>query len=359
MVVNPAEGPAVKLARRLRALRTEGLAGRRLTQGDLAEAMGTSVPLISSWESRTNPKSPPRERLAAYATFFATERSVAQTPFRVLPKSQLTAEERTRRDELFQELTGLQVGARGQDQGPTAADPFAGSHWRFPPEQDITIVCSALPQSYLDSMPYTDPNAPDYVDLYKYADLDALLELFGHLRAVNPLSNVRVLTPAELVTDDYTSHLVLLGGVDWNTITAELLRRMDLPVRQQGRTSEEESGGFQVEGKLFKPVLRKVDDKEFLIEDVAHFFRAPSPLNEKRTVTICNGMFQRGTYGAVRALTDARFRDRNENHLRTRFADENTFSIISRVKVFLGEAVTPDWTTNSDDLLHEWPGPEA
>jgi transcriptional regulator with XRE-family HTH domain len=332
------------------------LAGRRLTQGELAEAMGTSVPLISSWESTTNPKLPPRERLAAYATFFATERSVAHTPFRVLPTSQLTNDERTRRDKLLRELTGLR-----HEPGPPA-DPFTDSHWRFPPNEDITIVCSALPPDYLESMPYADPNAPDYVELYKYADLDALLELYGHLRAANPFSNVRVLTPAEVQTDDYTSHLVLLGGVDWNALTAELLYRIKVPVRQLARESEAEPGGFLVgedkDPKLFEPVLRKVGDTETLIQDVAHFFRAPSPLNDRRTITICNGMYQRGTLGAVRALTDARFRDRNEDYLRTRFAGVNTFSIISRVTVFLGAAVTPDWSS-SEDLLHEWPVPEG
>jgi hypothetical protein len=324
--------------------------------------MGTSVPLISSWESLTNPKIPPRERLAAYATFFATERSVDQTPFRLVPKSQLTSEERTRRDELFRELTSLRNGAQGHEPVPTAADPFAGSLWRFLPDQDITIVCSALPADYLASMPYTDPNAPDYVELYRLADLDALLELFGHLRAANPFSNVRVRTPDEVRGDDYTSHLVLLGGVDWNTITAELLHRLDVPVRQLARESEAEPGGFLVgEGedqRLFSPVMRKIGDSEVLDEDVALFFRAPSPLNDKRTITICNGSFQRGTYGAVRALTDARFRDRNENYVRTRFAGETTFSIVSRAKVILGDVVTPDWNS-SEDLLHEWPVPEA
>jgi hypothetical protein len=65
-------------------------------------------------------------------------------------------------------------------------------------------------------------------------------------------------------------------------------------------------------------------------------------------------MYQRGTYGAVRALTDKRFRDRNREYLRERFGGETTYSILSRVTVFLGKAVTPDW---SEDLLHEWPVP--
>jgi transcriptional regulator with XRE-family HTH domain len=358
MVVNPAEGPAAQLARRLRSLRLTGFGNRRLTQADLAEAFDMSVPSISSWENRHTPKPPTPEQLDAYATFFATERSVANSPFRVLPLSQLTSDERARRDELLRELTRFRNGAQGHEPGPTADDPFAGSPWRFPPDEDITIVCSALPEKHLKSMPYTDPNRPDYVDLYKYADLDALIELHGYLRAANPLSTVRFRTPAEVRVDDYTTHLVLLGGVDWNKITKELLDLLEVPVFQLARESDAVPGGFRVaEGadqQLFEPVLRKEGDREVLIEDIAHFFRAPNPLNDKRTVTICNGMYQRGTYGAVRALTDRRFRDRNRNYVHTRFGDETTFSILSRVKVILGKAVTPDWR---EDLLHEWPVP--
>lgn len=358
MAVNPAVDPALRLARRLRELRVEGLAGKRVTQRDLGAAISASGPSVSSWESEDNPKPPPRERLDSYATFFATDRSVAHTPFRVLPASQLTDAERTRRDELIQELTRLwnEVKGKGHKPDPPVVDVFTHGHWHFPPGEDITVVCSALPPNYLEPMPYTDPHAPDYVELYKFADLDALLELFGHLRAANPLSDVRVCTPAELKDDDYTTHLVLLGGVDWNAITAELMHRLDVPVRQLARASESEPGGFQV-GKgeqLFTPELRTIGGKEVLDSDVAHFFRAPSPLNEDRTVTICNGMYARGVYGVVRALTDRRFRNRNEKYLRTRFADEKVFSVISRVKVFHGSTVTPDWGSG-EDVLHEWP----
>ena len=37
---------------------------------------------------------------------------------------------------------------------------------------------------------------------------------------------------------------------------------------------------------------------------MAHFYRSPNPFNHKRTVTVLNGMFSRGTLGAVRALTE-------------------------------------------------------
>jgi len=51
--------------------------------------------------------------------------------------------------------------------------------------------------------------------------LDALFELHGHIRATNPLNDVMLRSAAELVPDDYSSHLVVLGGVDWNTATKD------------------------------------------------------------------------------------------------------------------------------------------
>ena len=354
MAVVPGVDPAVALAGRLRELRVEGLAGRWVTQRELGDAIGASGPLISSWENKNAPTFPPRNRLDSYATFFATERSMAQTPFRVLPASQLTIDERARRDELLQELTSLWNEAKGQE---PVVDVFTQGHWHFPPNEDITIVCSALSPDYREPMPYTDPDAPDYVESYKYADLDALLELFGHLRAANPHNDVVIRTANDVVADDHTSHLVLLGGVDWNPITAELMRIFDVPVRQTTSEDESVAGGFLVDQgndeQRFSPQLRTRGKQEMVIEDVAHFFRAPSPFNDKRTVTVCNGMYARGVYGVVRALTDKRFRQRNEAYLSARFDNDQPFSIVSRIKVFLGETVTPDWS-NGEDVLHEW-----
>jgi hypothetical protein len=56
-------------------------------------------------------------------------------------------------------------------------------------------------------------------------------------------------------------------------------------------------------------------------------------------------MYGRGTYGAVRALTDAKFRDRNEEYARKKFPASPTFGILMRVRINPnGAVVTPDWT---------------
>jgi hypothetical protein len=118
---------------------------------------------------------------------------------------------------------------------------------------------------------------------------------------------------------------------------------------------------FQVEenGEIVKhkPVLGEAatHPKGILREDVALFARAVSPFNRERTITICNGMYGRGTYGAVRALTDARFRDRNSDYLRSQFGNSATYCILTRVPVVQGVTLTPDWTTG-DYTLFEWPG---
>jgi transcriptional regulator with XRE-family HTH domain len=348
------------LARRLRALREQHWPGHSITQHQLAEALGgrkpLSISLISSWESQAAPAVPPIHRLNAYASFFATPRSVASEPYRVLPPAQLTDDERTVRDGLLHELTDLRMAAL---QGLTS-DPGGSSLWTFPDHQIVTIVCAQLPDSLLQKLPYTDPESPDYVALYTYADLDALIELHGHVRAVNPATEVRFKTAIDLLQDDYTSHLVLLGGVDWNLVTRDVLQtgRVELPVRQEARDDRPELNGFKVHengsDRFFGPQL---DGSGQLLEDVAHFYRGPNPFNFKRTVTICNGMYGRGTLGAVRALTDARFRDRNDAYIRHRFGPANEFSILSRVLVVRGQVVTPDWTA-PDTRLHEWPGKE-
>jgi transcriptional regulator with XRE-family HTH domain len=363
------EDPRKVFADRLRALREERWTSTHVTQLQLAEALGgakpLSISLISSWENPVKPAFPPRSRLRSYATFFATERSLSSSPYRLLTDAELTEDERDEREELLRELTELHEAATSPKPAvPTArpTPPAAEGFWRFPEGEIVTIVCAPLPQDLRQELTsYTDPKSADYVALYTYADLDALIELYGHLRMLNPDNRVNFMTAADLKPDDYTSHLVLLGGVDWNAVTREVTksRRVEIPVRQQVRdTDDPEFNGFRVldgaENGVFRPVL---DASKQLLEDVTQFYRGPNPYNSKRTVTICNGMYGRGTLGAVRALTDARFRDRNNAYINKRFSGESEFSILSRIRVVQGKVVTPDWTA-SDTVLHEWPSRE-
>jgi hypothetical protein len=371
--------PRHVLARRLRALREEHWPDMKITQPQLARALGgsrpLSVPLISSWESAGNPKILPSARLEAYAALFATHRSIEGGAPHLLKAQDMTDEERRAMDGLKTELTqfrndALRATRPGEaDQArhlarPTGADPASAiaeslrtGPWRFDDGNSIMIVCAQLPPDMLSRMPYTDRDDPDYIELYMYSDLDALFELHGHLRAANPTNQVDLRAANQLVPDAYTAHLVSVGGVDWNYATRSVLSRLNLPVRQIADWSSPEGQYFEVEadGQViqYRPRMEKVGERNTLREDVALFARATNPFNQERTVTICNGMYGGGSFGAVRALTDARFRARNAEYLRSRFGDSDSYCILTRVQVENGAPLTPDWTV-ADNRLFEW-----
>lgn len=359
------------LARRLRELREQQWSDIKVTQAHLAQAFSVdrsvSVPLISSWESASNPKIPPIPRLGAYATFFATTRSMDGGVPHLLGDAQLTDSERAVRDDLSKELLRLRAGALGNvspalwsavktEEEENVASLNSG-YWRFADGRPITIVCAEVPPETRARTPYSDPTDPDYIALYAYADLDAFVELHGHIRAANPGSHVGFRTAPQLTSDDYTTHLVLLGGIDWNYATESVFSRLELPVTQfadwrtpDGQYFEVDDGGASIR---FRPLLTDSGGRKVLREDVAFFARAVNPFNRLRSVTICSGMYAAGTFGAVRALTDARFRDRNTRYARERFGDCDTFCMLDRVIVVNGMPLTPDWTL-AEYRLFEW-----
>lgn len=182
--------------------------------------------------------------------------------------------------------------------------------------------------------------------------------MFGHLRAANPTSRVEFRAADQLSSDDYTGHLVSLGGVDWNVATSSVLARLQLPVVQVSEWDEEGGAYFEVvedDGRkvAHRPRLEESGGGKILREDVALFARAVNPFNQKRFVAICNGMYGRGSYGAVRALTDERFRDRNIEYIQARFAGSEAFCILTRVTVENSVTLTPDWTL-PETRLFEW-----
>lgn len=353
--------PRQRLAQRLRSLRTEFWPDARITQPQLARALGgVSVPLISSWESATNPRIPPDSRLEDYAVLFATPRSLDADRLRQLDPGELTADEMRTMSELKRELRQLRKAAIQQSPSDELAgieDSLSSGPWSFGHGQTITIVCAQLPQHMARQIPYTDPDDPDYIELLTYSDLDSMFELHGHVRAANPASNVFLRTAGKMASDDFSTHLAILGGVDWNVATTEILDRLDLPIWQVADWSPEGDQYFEVEEngkkKQFRPVLETRGDEKLLRADVALFARGVSPFNQRRTVTICNGMYGRGTYGCVRALTDANFRDRNSAYLKSRFGDSDSYCILSRIPIVHGATLTPDWTLG-DNTLFEW-----
>ncbi|HME71701.1 MAG TPA: XRE family transcriptional regulator [Myxococcota bacterium] len=326
-----------------------------MTQEKLATAFSVEEKLaaatVSSWESLSTPKLPPRHRLLAYARFFATQRSVEAAPPTLLALEELTADEHAVYETLESELLTL----RGAAAGDSAEEEIAFSRsWHFADTGRVTFVCAELPSE--ETGPLTDPTNPNYTELQAFADVDALMELHGHVRAENPKMLVHYKIPAEIDRDDLTGHLILLGGFVWNEITERLSEMARLPIRQfehpELLTGEIFIADVNGNEKEFWP---KWTDRErkVLEEDVGLLARVPNPLNSNRTLTICNGIHSRGVYGAVSSLTDASLRDANERYISTHFGTSESFAILMSVKVINNKAMTPD-LGGRGVVLYQW-----
>lgn len=346
--------PALQLAQRLRQLRQQHWPDARLTQEALAHAFSAEGNLaaatVSSWESLTAPKLPPRHRLLAYARFFATRQSIASTP-RLLPLRDFTEEEKDAYLVLEGQLLELRSAASGE---PPDEKAFNRS-WHFLDDGPATFVCAQLPDD--QTGPLGDPASPNYTELQTYADLDALMELHGHIRAENPTMDVFFKPAPDVKPDDLTGHVILLGGIAWNKITRRLSEMAKLPVRQVADPGLDTGEIFvaKIDGKELKFWPKWADeDKSVLAADVGLLVRVPNPLNSSRTLTICNGIHSRGVYGAVRSLTDKRVRSPNERYIYDNFGNSGSFVILVSVQVIENEAMTPDFNI-PDNVLHQWP----
>jgi hypothetical protein len=346
----------LRLAQRLRDLRELSWPEAGLTQAALANAFSSearvSSATVSSWESQSSPKVPPRSRLTAYARFFATRRSIDADPPSLLPLAELTDDERHAYEVLEAELMTLRDMARK----PSAKDePAVTRSWHFSDSGwPVTLICAQLPKAETGSL--ANPADPNYTELLSYADLDALVELHGHIRAENPTMNVFFKLSSQVVPDDLSGHLVLLGGIAWNEITQRLSAMTSLPIMQVEDPVVETGEIFVVDadGEERKFLPKWADGSDLLMEDVGLFARTPNPLNYNRSLSICNGIHSRGVLGAVRTLTDARLRDSNEKYIAENFADPGNFAILMRVSVIAGQAMTPDFRAPGC-VLYRWP----
>jgi hypothetical protein len=338
---------AVKLASALRNLRESTWPDQVLTQAQLASVLsseGRVAPAtVGSWESTTNPKTPSAVRISAYARFFCTRRSLDGEPH-LIPEDQLTSVELDR----FQELESQLLGLSNRDDRPVRRT------FQFD-AGPVIVICPTAPED--ERGPLAKEQDPNFTKMQQYGDLDALIELYGHLRAENPTLDVFHRLTHDVVRDDFSSHVVLLGGIGWNKVTRRFQTAISqVPITQIPVDNLKDGDIFSVDApdgkQSFYPEYEDLGDGKELIADIGYLVRLRNPFKVSRTLTICNGIFSRGVFGAVRCLTDASVREENERYLADRFP-EGEFAILLRVPVVTNETLSPD-LQNPKSRLYEW-----
>lgn len=341
--------PGRRLAERLRALREQ----EHLTQKQLARLIGgsesLSIATVSLWEKPGSDRLPPAPRLAAYARLFCTSRSFEGDRPRVLSPGELTEQEREKESELYKDLIALRKRAAQSTANPAMTEGPRSAIWHFPDPIAVSIVCSDA----VDPPAYAQHSHLNYSRYAKYADLDALIEVYGQVKADNPVRMIRILPTGRLVQDFALNHLIIIGGAASN---AASLFAQDIPLP----TAEEISGTDPVThlfrcsvGEEMREFKSLWDDGGALVQDVGLIARSPHPIIPGGTVTLLSGITSRGVHGAALCFIDSHLRDTNERYLESAFGNVESFCILMNIPVQNDMALPPNlWRENT--RLYEW-----
>jgi hypothetical protein len=267
-----------------------------------------------------------------------------------VPLENFTEEVRAAYNALSDELLALHEAARGTPPEPIVA----GKSWHFTDAGPLTLVCAELPED--EAVSLAVPANPNYTALLSFGDLDAMVELHGHVRAENPAMDVFFKLAPRVVADDLSGHVVIIGGIAWNDVTRRILELTQLPVTQQDEPGLKSGDIFvaEIDGKQrrYLPSWSQADPPK-LAQDIGLLVRMPNPLNSNRTLTMCNGIHSRGVLGAVRSLTDKRLRESNERYIARNFSDSQQFGVLMRIQVIEGSTMTPDFNIPGT-VLYQW-----
>jgi hypothetical protein len=192
----------------------------------------------------------------------------------------------------------------------------------------------------------------NYSRYARYADLDALIEVYGQVRADNPASLIRILPSEELTGDFALNHLIFIGGA---AVAAAYFGK-DIPLPTVRPTDETHIFKCSVgeETREFASASSKLEDGvEALEEDVGLIARIRHPIISQRTVTMLSGITSRGVHGAALCLTDSHVKDANEQYLKNAFGTAGAFCVVMRVMVGNNTALPSNLLSDSV-RLYEW-----
>jgi transcriptional regulator with XRE-family HTH domain len=336
--------PARRLAERLRDLREQ----ERLTQKQLAGVLGGSDATISLWEKPGSDRLPPPPRLAAYARLFCTSRSFVGDRPRLLSSGELNEQERERESELYDELIALRERAQSTNVSAVAKEQRSAI-WHFPDPIAVSVVCSDA----VDPPVYAQDSHLNYSRYARYADLDALIEIFGQVKADNPKRMIRILPTDRMDQDFALNHLIIIGGAASGAASL-FAQDIPLPVAEEIRGTDPVTHLFRCsvreETRDFKSAR---DDEGTLVQDVGLIARSPHPIIPGATVTLLSGITSRGVHGAAQCFIDTHVRDTNERYLESAFGNVESFCILVNIPVQNDVALPPNlWRENT--RLYEW-----
>lgn len=165
------------------------------------------------------------------------------------------------------------------------------------PPRKILLVCPELPRSYCPK--FANPKSPEFVNLARYGDADALVDVLALLPRLAPHAEIDRRTSREMASEDLRRDLIVIGGPDFNELGGDIMRMAKVPFAY--RTSRGRSW-FEVLATN-EPFRLGSDDRGRVNQDYGLFARVCNPWNPEASVVLLGGLQTFGVLGAVKALS--------------------------------------------------------
>lgn len=158
------------------------------------------------------------------------------------------------------------------------------------------VICPTLPVSYIPR--HARKSSPEFVNLAKYGDPDALVEVLILLRTFSPNSIIERIISNKIPDNYYRENLIIIGGPDFNDVARDFMKESNCPIRYQ-ITSTKCSFLCKPSRKEF---LLKTKQRGQALQDYGLFARFPNPFNHSKTVIMIGGLGTHGVLGAAEAF---------------------------------------------------------
>lgn len=169
--------------------------------------------------------------------------------------------------------------------------------WGLERGRRIDIVCSEIPPE--ERPAFASPDDRNYLRYAKFADLDSLVYVRGHLTQAFPSVAVRDFSPSEYF-DTESDALVVIGGPPWNAKYREFLPQLPFFFEPHELGEDDPLVVPQLDGLSMGP--RWTQNRE-LLEDLAIFTRLT--LFQGTSVFLLGGCLTLGVLGAAKCFLQA------------------------------------------------------
>jgi len=209
-------------------------------------------------------------------------------------------------------------------------------------EQDpVAIVCAEIPEELRP--PYAVPSHSNYLRYATFADIDALIQLMVWF-AASKHRTVSSYTSRTIPENALASHLMIVGGPQWNSLARSVYDQINLPIaHNDGDPGNSDTLFDRSTGEVWAPELRENGEID---SDVGFLAQTPSPFYQGRIIILFGGVLTHGVEASVKLCTAEHVWAHNHRVIESLTVHANDgFCLVFRCRVLSNTNVAPDLMT--------------